>query len=272
MTPPGVVTARRTLERVDTARNEQIPGSSDRLGDELGSLIGRDPARDPGVDPSLGHERDVGGRDGDESHRDIHVTVLDGDDLARPPEELEDLAGERVVDVRAAGVADDAATDLDRGIGHQPHHGRVGVGALELLERHAGEDRRDRLGAAAHLLGHLGKLVRLVAEDQQVGALRDLGVGGHRLAPGLGGEPLRRFRQRVAADDRHPPPPREGTPHVAAPDDADDHDGEYREKGPLATTVEASAARRPPPRPRPRRSRGSPRRRSSARPEPGRVP
>ena len=67
------------------------------------------------------------------------------------------------------------------------------------------------------------ELVGLVAQDDDVGALRDLGAGAERLAADLVGQRLRALGHDVGAQHRPTPAEREPSGHAPGADEAELH-------------------------------------------------
>ena len=128
--------------------------------------------------------------------------------------------GVRVV---VARVADDALAHLDRHARQHPDDRRPAVGGLERRERHAAEDRDHALRRAAELRGDAFQAGRLVAEHDDVRALRELGIGRDDLAAELGDQRLGARRVEVVDEHGITPATRERSRHVARPDKADLH-------------------------------------------------
>ena len=92
-----------------------------------------------------------------------------------------------------------------------------------LGQRDAAEDRGDGLGVLADLRGDLAELRRLVAEDDEIGLLRERGVGRERLAAELVDERLGAAGQHVGGEDGSTPATRHPARHVPCPDESDLH-------------------------------------------------
>ena len=160
--------------------------------------VGRgQPVRGARVGERLGHERHEGGPAAHERHRRLDQGLLgQRDHAAGAAEQLEHLVLGPVGRPRARHVAEHAAAHLGGDVGDEAVDRHAGIGLGQLIGAGGGEDRDDHARAVAHLGGHLGELLRLVAEHDRVGALGQLGVGRHGLAA-----QLRRQRVRLAGVD-----------------------------------------------------------------------
>ena len=98
------------------------------------------------------------------------------------------------------------------------------------------------LACGADLGRHRRELRRLVAQDDDVGTLRDLGRGGQRLAADLLGQRLRALGHHVGAQQR--PTPAEGEPpgHAPGADEADHHGSQLWLKKPFSMSSARSSA------------------------------
>ena len=182
-------------QRVHMVREQQRRRAGERVGDQLRRLRRRDPLPHRRINPRLGDQRHVGGRDAADRGRGIHQPLGQPHDGADAAEQLLDLGDGR------ATHAGHPAAHLDGGVGHRPHHPRLGIGGAEGRDGHSAEQRhndRHRPDLARHRL----ELRRLVGQEDQLRALPELLVGADRLAADLGGERRRASRPPVGEQRR----------------------------------------------------------------------
>jgi hypothetical protein len=120
-------------------------------------------------------------------------------------------------------VDNDPLADLDRRVGHQGENLRVPVTALQVPEFRASEDAHHDLRAVANLVSHLVKLVGLVTEHDEVGALGQFAVAGDAFAAQLIDQCLGVTRAAVGAEHRLTPATRHRAGHVSRADESDLH-------------------------------------------------
>ena len=127
------------------------------------------------------------------------------------------------------------ARALARGIGEPVLCTDGGSGRAKLLAQELGGEalasnaelaQRADVVVLAHEpedLHEVAELSRLVAEDDEIGLLREGRVGRERLAPQLVDERLGTAWQHVGGEDRTTPAPREAARHVPRTDESDLH-------------------------------------------------
>ena len=97
-------------------------------------------------------------------------------DTSEPYDQRHHLRLERGVDLGRRGVTDDPAAHRHGRVGHEPEHRCARIGGLQALHRCTAQHRCHRAGLARDLRRNRLELVRLVTQDDEVGALCDLGV------------------------------------------------------------------------------------------------
>ena len=206
-------------DRVVVAPAQQLGGAGERLHDEFGALRGGDAAAHARVDLRLGDERDVRRRARHQAHGDVDERVVEHDERAELGEQRADGRVELVVGAARGigGLHDGALAHLDGQRRDEAVDRLAGIGLAQRLQRRGGEDRRDGLRVRRDFARDVLQLRGLVAEHDEIGAPRHLGVVGQRLAADLLGQRSGALGQRVGAQQRPSPPARERASHVAAP-------------------------------------------------------
>ena len=177
-----------------------------------------------GVDLGLGDERDVGRRAAHERHRRVDERVVEDDERPELGEEVADGPVDAGVLLVVAGQHDRALAHLDGRAGqHAVGRSAAGRPPCTVASGVAARIETTARARGATSAATASSWRRLVAQDDEVGALGQLGVRGQRLAARLGGQGVGALGQRIAAEDGAAPAARQRARHVPGSDEADLH-------------------------------------------------